>query len=347
MQPISHHDARVAVLRSLGVTEPPTTDVPGSSLCAEALRAALWADWSGASFPVYISRLLNTAARMLLPWQATLPEDANPIHEQLRHTLQDMEATGDVAMLPRGRWMPVPQRVVHLPAIGRWLLLGGAPSYYWPAAASAALERSGVTRLLCRPPADFGLDASELSEQDWLQTPGESLEDWGRAILENSTLESAGSLDVEIYAPILAGFADTQFHRWKQCSSKLADGRYVARARMRRGTNVYYIVQLIAGNVVATGAPQLGDGDIRRLQYAIDLLSQKPIRVVTFKHKNHWSFKLKSALPRAEQRLFLTIGREHQSVDGAYYPRWWDISTTYVPSAIQALENLGIEVDPR
>ncbi len=347
MQQISSETARMAVLQALGLTGLSTSAPPGPVLCAEALRAALWADWGVTAQPVYITRLINAAARILLPWQETLNEDGEGLSEQLRNTLQEMELIGDVAALPGGRWSPTPPRIVPVSAISRWLLLGGPPSRALPRRAGAAVERAGVARLLRLPPGEIDLAADEVPEHEWLRTPTESLDAWGNSVLERSVLTPAGELDIEVYAPAATYPAATQFDRWKSPTAKLADGRYLARTRTRRGVMAHYIVQLSGGRAIAAGPPLLGDGDVRRLQYALDLLADNPVRVIGTRQRDRWTFKLQSALPRAEHRLLLALGREQTRADGKYYPRWWEVPSSYVPKAERALRALGISVEVR
>lgn len=347
MQQISGEAARMAVVQALGLTGLSTSALPGSTLCAEALRAALWAYWGATAQPVYITRLINAAARILLPWLEEFSEDDEGLSEQLRNVLQEMELIGDVVALPGGRWSLTPPRIVQVSAISRWLLLGGTPSRNLPRQASAAIERAGVARLLRLPPCEIDLAADEVPEQEWLRAPSENLDVWGYSVLERSALTPAGELDIEVYAPAAAYPAATQFDRWKPPTAKLADGRYLARTRTRRGVRSYYIVQLTGGRAIAAGPPSLGDGDVRRLQYALDLLAHNPVRVIGTRQHNHWTFKLQSALPRAEHRLFLALGREQTRTDGKYYPRWWDVPSSYVPRAEKALRDLGISVEVR
>lgn len=347
MQQISGEAARMALLQALGLTSLSTSAPPGPALCAETLRTALWADWGATAQPVYITRLINAAARTLLPWQETLSEDGEGLSEQLRNALQEMELIGDVAALPGGRWSPTPPRIVHVSAISRWLLLGGPPSRDLPRQAGAAVERAGIARLLRLPPGELDLATDEVPEREWLRAPAESLDAWGSAVLERSTLTPAGELDIEVYAPAAAYPAATQFDRWKLPTAKLADGRYLARMRTRRGAKAHYIVQQTGGRAIAAGPPLLGDGDVRRLQYALDLLAHNPVRVIGTRQRDRWTFKLQSALPRAEHRLLLALGREQTRSDGKYYPRWWDIPSSYVPRAEKALRDLGISVEVR
>ncbi len=347
LQPASGEEARGAVLRALGLSHQAYTDVLGPSLCAEALRAALWAEWSAASQPVYVTRLINAAARMLLPWRECAEDGAPADDEQLRTALQELEVIGDLAGLPGGRWAPAPLRLVPLPAIGRHLLLGGTPTKMLSPSLQAVIERAGVARLVRADPKSLGLKLDTLPAQEWLRTPSADLRTWTCSVLDTPCDEEAGDLAVDVYAPAACVRGADQFHRWTQRVDRLPDGKYLARSHTRRGSTAYYIVQIARGRVETAAQPRLGDGDVRRLMYGLDMLAGNPVRVLAERRRDQWSFELRSELPRAEHRLFLTIGRERARTDGRYYPRWWDVPTPYVGAACDALRDLGVRIDER
>src|SRR3954470_21590009 len=58
----------------------------------------------------------------------------------------------------------------------------------------------------------------------------------------------------------------------RQAASRLANKRYLARTSMRRGSISYSIGLIEHGRVTAIGIPAIGDGDVRRLMYGLDLL---------------------------------------------------------------------------
>ncbi|MCS6839231.1 MAG: hypothetical protein RMJ55_07105 [Roseiflexaceae bacterium] len=332
--------ARSSILQALGIA--PSSDVALPAVCAEAVRAALWAIWSVDRRPVYTTRLLNAAKRMLLPWQPATGEMS--LEEMLKNTLQELELIDDLAPMPGGYWSPTPLRVVHLERIQRWLLLGGYPSRLLSQAAKDATERAGVARLLRCTPAGAGLDASEIPEREWRRIPGEDLAAWAKTVLEQSPLTPAGNLQADIYAPGMARAGAFQFDRWRSSPQGLPDGRYLARTVSRYGIHTYYIVELQHERIIAAGQPFLGDGDIRRLQCALDRLAGNPTSVQVKRQSDCWTFELQSALPRAEHQLLLTIGRETTPKSGKYYPRWWVVPANYAQQADQALRDLGIVV---
>jgi hypothetical protein len=345
---VSSADARSRIRKELGF---PTHDQVGSvvtpELCAAALRSALWSFWASEQRPIYITRLLGAATRMLLPWQSDDEALEQSIPDQLRAALQELDVLGDLAALPNGRWAPAPTRVVRLPATGKYLLLSGVPTEVLPPAVKAALAYNGVARLMNDYRAISGLHAPELPIQEWLRLPDESLADWTCNVLNAVHFEPPGELQVEVYAPQLASPRDDHYFRWRQLTHRMADGRYLARARLRRGSMMYYIAQVSSGSLVAVGTPNFGDGDVRRFMYGLDLLAHRPVRVSAKRNRKQWSFTLRSELPRAEYRQFMTIGTERLPTDGKYYPRWWDVPSAHVPEAERVLRNLGIEVEIR
>jgi len=342
-------EAQTALRRSLGFqVRGQAGRSVGPELCAEALRSALWSLWSSDRQPVYVTRLLGAANRMLLPWRSDSDEENKTIQERMRTTLQELEVLGDLASLPNGRWAPAPSRLVRFPAIERYLILSGTPSRLFSNEVKNATIRNGVARLIeSRHPRVVDLQAPELPLEEWLRLPLESLSDWTRAVLGSTNLEPAGELQVDVYAPALAATSNGQYFHWKSVSPSVTDGLYVARSRIRRGSMAYYIVQITGGRLVAIGTPNLGNGDVRRLMYGIDMLCNRPVRVVAQRNRTRCSFKLGSGLPRAEHRQFMTLGEERLPTNGRYYPRWWDVPLDYVPEAERALQNLGIEVDMR
>jgi len=338
---ITARQARIAILQTLGIGDISDQGIV-IELCAEALRTALWSVWSATQKPVYTTRLLNIAERILAPWMVS---DDAPESGELRNTLdellQEMELIGDIAALPGGYWTPAPLRVVRFIHIHRWLLLGGYPSRLLSQEANAAIEHTGVARLLKCAPMMVGLEGDELPELEWRSVPEGDLVEWSKTVLEQSPLAPVGELQAEIYAPALAERGAFQYHRWRPLPQGLPNGRYLARTALRYGALTCFIVEIQHGRIVAAGPPRLGDGDVRRLQYGLDLLAGNPVQVIVTKSHNDWHFKVHSALPRAEHRLLLAIGRDISNSE-RYYPRWWKVPAQYAAQVQQALQGLGI-----
>jgi len=347
LQPVSAEQALALVRQSLGFFAPSElSQAPISpALCAELLRVSLWSNWVLKCRPVYVTRLMNAAARPLIPLAALTEEGSESLHELLRSSLEDLGAIGDLVELPGGRWAPAPLRRVPMQAIDRYLILGGPPTGQLPAHIRALVERAGIARLVPAkaPPMPIMIDT--LPEEEWLRLPNADLGEWTQRMLSAVGLDPAGDLEVEVYAPGAAPPGSEQYFRWRMGDSRMPDGRYLVRHRMRRGSNAHLIAELVRGRPIAVGPLRLGDGDLRRLMYGLDLIAGNPVRVRAERRQKQWSLKLRSALPQPEQRLLLTLGRELPRLDGKYYPQRWDIPIQYAQRVTDALIALGIQVD--
>lgn len=342
------------------------------TICSETLRAALWSASHQGTKPVYITRLLRTAYRLVEPAfvESTFPvagslgylssssESASPLTDGnaqedalsklLRDTLNELEVLGDVAALPRGNWLPAPLHLVSLPFIHRWLLVGGRPSHHLPTLIRLAVEYSGPTRFLIQDPIEFGLQRVVQSEEEWCHIPHGNVDVWAHRITSETKLQPVEALDTsfEFYRPnIRRGFSTTQYFRWVDDIQALTDGRYLVRSKSRAHVSHYAIAEVWQGKIIATGVVELGVGDIRRLLYGIDALVGCPVKVQVTQSEGSWSFQLRSELPRAEHRLFTALGHLHLPSDGQYYPRTWEISAGYVIQAVRALQRLYIQLD--
>jgi hypothetical protein len=340
-------EARARVLQSLGFSSIDPECVVGPALFAEAIRCALWAYWTTEQAPIYVTRILNAAVRLVYPW--LLDSEGNDGEKQLkthlRFALEELETIGDIAPLPHGRWLPAPLRSVQLDSIERWLLLGGAPTKLLPIPAQRALEQSGVARLLPQPPDRLDLALDTQAEMEWRRVPSAAIDAWTTAALQNVPLTPIANQDerVEVYAPERR-YHPTQYHRWVPGTTRLPDGRYLARWRLHHGSSAYSIVEFQHWQLAAIGHPDLGDGDVRRLMYGIDCLLKRPVQVRIKRKPDFWRFTLRSELPRAEHRLFMALGRLQPNADGAYYPRYWDASVRYAPQLEAALNSLGVKI---
>jgi hypothetical protein len=367
--PLGTREALKVMLSNLGLcsddTEP-TTPADESVIQAEVLRVGLWAlSGHGSELdaqPVYISRLLH-AARRLIPLEIRLSEkpirtdgesDTDTVLQALHRMLDELETIGDVAALPHGRWLPAPLRCVPLPDVARWFLIGGIPTRELALSVRGACEHVGPARLLTRDPAGLGLIIATQSREDWLRAPNEPIGLWARSIMESATLQPFESTDAdhEYYAPGNRGSPESrgnlQYHRWMANVQGLPDGRYLIRRKAVFGPVRYALGQIEQGNLGATATLDLGQGDLRRLLYGLDLLADCPVLVRPQPlESGSWEYALANELPGPENRLFLALGRLRPNSDGSYYPRRWEIPASYVTEASNALHRLGIRVEPK
>lgn len=339
------------------------------TICAEALRAGLWSLSNEGTNPVYISRLLSIVHRLVEPiltsntpladehlkYFASSNSTTNPLFQKqntisklLRSTLDELELLGDTVSLPHGYWLPAPLHFVTLPAIRRWILVGGPPSMCFPNPLHLAVEYSGPTRFLIHDPVEFGFRDVVQSEEEWYHLPQGSIDVWARHILLNAKLQSIEALGTscEFYAPNARGASDNlQYFRWIDDARSLVDGRYLIRFKLKGFTSHYAIAEIQQSKITATGSIELGEGDIRRLLYGIDAFVGHPVKVQITKKGDSWLFPLNSELPKAEHRLFTALGYLHLPSDGRYYPRTWEIPAEYAIQAVQALQRLYIRLE--
>ena len=319
------------------------------AVLGELLRATLWALSRCGSMSIHTTRLLYAA----LPPARALREFTNSDHQAsedhmrdvLKQTLAELEVIGDVASLPRGYWLPTPLRYIPLRASRRWLLLGGCPTRVLPPDLRRRLEWNDVARFLRGDPTEIGDELSRDTLKNWTRVPAMDLVAWGARVTRSSQLQpfEDPEIEFEYYAPEMV-HQQLQFNRWTSNASRLADGRHLARRKYRHGTTSFSIVQLDSGRVIASGPPQLDEGDIRRLLYALDALAAVPVSVeIEHSHEDR-VFVLRNELPRAEIRLFTALGQLLPSVGDQYYPRRWKIPLPYAWEAIRALRVLDIQI---
>lgn len=319
------------------------------AVLGEFLRATLWALSQRGSEPIYTTRLLYAAlppARALREFTVTDHQASeDQVWDALKQTLAELEAIGDVASLPRGYWLPTPLRYIPLRSGRRWLLLGGCPTRMLPPDLRRRLEWNDVARFLCGDPTEIGEELSRDTLENWTRVPAMDLVAWGAQVIRSSQLQPFEDPEIqfEYYAPEIVR-QQLQFNRWTSNAGRLADGRHLARRKYRHGTTSFSIVELDSGRVIASGPPQLDDGDIRRLLYALDALAALPV-IVEIEHSHEDRvFVLRNELPRAENRLFTALGQLLPSVGDQYYPRRWKIRLPYVREAIHALRALEIQI---
>lgn len=354
---LSQREMQAAALNNLGLPGTPVAqgdeierqgNVTPLLVRGEALRAALWALSAEGTEPVYITRLLH-AARPLVPVPLETADDESendPALRVLGETLNELEAVGDVAPLPRGCWLPAPLRCVPLPMIHRWILLGGRPTHRLPRVLRESLEHNGVTRLLTADPAQLGIMLPVQDQEDWTRAPRKPLPEWTRGVVEGATVRPFDDPEAtfDCYAPGVA-LGNLQYYRWVTDPNTLPDGRYLARQRAKRGPATYSLVQVRRGRVVATGSLDWDEGDVRRLLYGLDSLAGHPVRVRVTRAGAAWVFELRNELPSAEHRLFTALGRLCLPPDGAYYPRRWEVAARYAVQAARALRHLDVQLD--
>ena len=77
----------------------------------------------------------------------------------------------------------------------------------------------------------------------------------------------------------------------------------------------------------------------------IQTVSYTHLDVYKRQDRHNRTFKLQSDVPQAEQRLLIALGRELPKPHESYYPRLWEVPSTFAPRVLKAFQNLGIVVD--
>ncbi len=373
--------AQAKVMQNLGFTSYPQQDSNNSrltqtklsirSIHGEILRTTLWSTSNEGTQPVYITKFLRIAcllAKSGLPIMSNkntaysssdntlTPNIAvdyhhdkkdGPVLNLLRDTLNELELLGDVTSLPHGYWLPSPLHLVSLPFVHRWILIAGRPFHCLSGAMQTEIEHSGIARFLTGNPNNYGLQQVVQSEEQWCCIPQGTIDTWALRTLHEAKLQPVEDLGTvfEFYAPKTFQSINSQYFRWISDIQTLKDGRYLIRSRSRGQISRYAVAEVVRSKVIATGSISVKNGDVRRLMYGIDALAKCPIRVQITTTNNTWLFLLRSELPRAEYRLFTTLGFLHLPPDGQYYPRKWEILNDYGLQAAKILERLGIQLD--
>lgn len=335
LKSISLSHASLACVQSLGL--PVSEEQSLVTLCAEAIRSALWLLYSAGKQPIFTSRLLHAARKLLLPWQS------DELTTTLRETLYEMRLNEEVAYIKGGYWLPAPLRVVPLDATQRWLLLGSYPSRLFTGTVRSALEWSGTIRLLTKPPDQLGLSIPVYPLTQWLAIPSEDVGEWTKNILHQTPLIKVSELQAEIYAPAYAASGAYQWSRWKSSSTALQDGRYLVREPSRFQSYDYYIAEIQSQKIIAVGSINPDLYDVRRIQYGLDMLAGNPT-VARIEWRDGTIFTFHNALPRAEYRLLVALGQQLPSVSQSFYPQCWKVSFLYSQQMIKEIKKLGVKI---
>lgn len=339
--------------------------IPIHTIQTEALRVALWMHSAQGTQSVHINRILRAAQRLLRPiwvqrgktdevysladgnddidFLADVREDAgldDRLYVLHRDALNELDAIGDIVELPYGYWMPAPLRVVALPKSGSWLLVGGIPTNCLPASVRAYLKHSNFARLLSRAPDALDFRCAQQSFTTWSDQPADKLLVWTERILHETILESFSSMEgCYLYVP---SPGQTQEARWKKEYQHIKDGRYLA--RIRRGAQTHYrVVLLKQHDIMLWGEIVWGIRDPQRLCYDLDALSGCPVSIHEKRVSNGYILTINNALPKAEQRLLIALGRVNTQKSTHYHSNW-TISTEHIMDVREALQQIGVKI---
>ena len=352
-------EVRVTALRNLGLApgagnarsdERAYADVSSMTFRAECIRATLWAATNAGEIPIYVTRLMGSTEPLLKPdpnyqiAKLRRQENGTEPRELIREVLDEMELVGDVARLPGGYWLPAPLRVVPLPAMKRWLVLGGTPNAMLPEYLVRTLEHSGVARFATAEPAGLPQE----SEENWCRLPTEPLAAWTIQVLTNTELRELDDpdLELEFYAPSAArGKVPFQTQRWTTVTKSLPDGLYLCRQRLFRAMVHFAVAKLQNGRAVATGPLDRNKVSVRRLMYGMDDRCGCPVRVKKLREGHSTTFILGNQVPRPEHRLLTALAELRLPADGKYYPRLWICDSRYEMQLDKCFERLGVRLE--
>lgn len=344
VSPSTAAESALAVRNALGVAN----DETGLSLHSAAVRTALWAWSHDGTVPVYVTRFLNNAYSWIQHADLMRRDDSHVT--PLREVLSELELLGDVMSRGGGYWLPAPLRTIALDAGHHGVLVGGTPSSRLPMTLRAFITHHGAARIF----SGADLDASTLpvqSASDWLRRPPLEVAMWAERVLTDARLDPLldGEASLDYYTPYpsgrMGGVPRFQYERWIERPTRLEDGRYLARREVITGLVTHHVAEIKDHRLVALGSLHLIDGDVRRLQYGVDALSQHPVLVSVQHSQPKVRFVLQNELPSAEHRLFTALGTLKLPENGRYYPRVWYIPHAHVGTARQALATLGVKLE--
>lgn len=374
---VRHNDLLTLLARDFALPNASLSlDSPSDQVIAEYLRETLerLATNGGRapSEPVHVASLTNQVRRQLRPiWptldktrdrRATLSEqeaegDTEP--DPIRRVLEALQELRDIAHVGGGHWLPTPTRLVALPrersAPGDVLIIGGRStrdlrlahpkiSLRWIARVASADEiasdgQSGST--------------SWQPLEDWLGMPPESLEDWTRATLtralESLAPSSPDVTEFQVYAPQAAS-RRPQALRWidVQRLAHPPSGLLLCRTGSGHWSSGrrYWL-----GTVVSTRSArraereaEISPGDLRRLQYGLDLQAGAPTRVSIARNGGDDILSLPNFIPGEERRLLIAFGEDVSSVAGRL-PLRYRFAGGVPPVVLSTLGRLGVVID--
>lgn len=348
---ISLNVARPIVAQNLGLD----VDSANASLQAACIRAALWLHSDGGRHPVHTSKLLlesffftGDAVRddsFVDMQDETVDECFDPLTgpSTLRPSLEELRIMGDVAYGSGGWWLPAPTRLIKISRDSH-LFVSGIPTNLLPLSIKDYLEHNGFARILEGKLSSAIEDLPRQTESQWSQRPEEPVDKWVSGMLTECSIVSTNDQNdaLEFYCP--QKNEPLQYARWTTKIKRLIDGRCLARTKRVPGRPMnFFWVEIQGGQVVGKCGLVLRNGDVRRVMYGFDKLSNASVRVKAYRHNSEWEFELANEIPGAERRLFGAIGKE-VVLGNCYYPRKWRIPIKFAGTAAKALRELGISL---
>lgn len=332
-------------------------------ILADLIRAEImtWSGFSrtGVSQPIYITQLIRAVrlrVQLLLNQSKLLTTNHDESQEglktsldqKIREILESLEDVGDVEQVDGGYWLPTPMRFVDLEN-EQVLILGSLTTKQLSAKLKAMIGNAGFARVCRRGELPKALERDQnywATRESWLQGVSPPLVQWFNTLSQSGIFQTSASefYDFEVYAP-----SDrpqrTQFNRWvpaREIRGRLSEP---CLCRGRSYGTRFWLGKLAEGSQglkLLAELPVRG-GDVRRLQYALDLISSAPTTVRISREKTESQIELGSKLPSEGTRLLLALGIEVSEMPGRYPLRY--IFRNEVFHQVQSyLEYLGIRL---
>ena len=348
-----------------------STNLPYFQIIADYLRELLYTlstSSEGVSEPVFTTRLLNQARRHLYH---ILPSDiqSNSMdlffstneendEDPFRQTLNLLNDIRDIATIGEGYWLPTPVRFIqplnneskHI------LIVGGLPTKELKTQIHSRICLNGLTRTIQRQfiPKDLVNDTAKWQTfDDWLGSPPNDLKFWTTEYFDQSRSNflSSGSevKEFDVYVPQFNN-SKLQYYRWHRSSEihALHDKIFLCRsAKQNRiyGPVFYWLgtVKEKDGDVVMDKEFTIPPRDVRRLQYGIDLLENRPTVAILESGERNTDFVFSSLLPQEELRFFSSL-TQHVTTKFMGLPATYMVSRDLVDQGIELISRLGIQI---
>jgi hypothetical protein len=309
---------------------------------AEAMRAVVWALTRAGHNPAFTTSILNKFSE-LIPgqWTPTIHAQDSASPDSARAILEDLNTLGDVDTIGAGYWLPTPLRFVVTKDKHWSIVIGGNPTFLLDSELRNCVTWSHASRLVQGVATERfdGVRVQDINE--WAGIPDTDLDEWTRETIEklNQCPFEESSESFEAYAPNVSKGTDFQYKRWKVVSSKLPDGRYLAKQIV--GPMSHYAIVIVGGGDIKSSAAISPRIDSRRLRYGMDRTAGNSVRFKLSKEGSIYRLLVTSEVPKGEYRLFHALGTLSVPTT-SYYPRIWSFTKDMIDEVTMALSNLGI-----
>ena len=308
------------------------------------------------SRPVYITALLRRLHRHLHPLLPRLTPDSgaaapaavedtasSALH---RDVLEQLEILGDVQHVGGGFWLGTPVRLIRLSADDA-LLVGCITTAMAEQILQCPVTVMGAARRVAVRDLRSSRGVSYQPRRRWLGL-SRPLMPWYDELVRTARANlarcSSSLTEFQVYDPQAA--TDIQALRWRSPGQLENLPESLALCRSREGafsTWRYWLGTLEQmGDRVRAAWEYTPQGlFLRRLQYALDLVTGNPTHIDLRSRVGSLEMSTRNPLPAEEQRLLLAIGVETTS-DETRFPKTWHLPLRYRDVLRKHLQELGI-----